>query len=130
MRIWTEAYPSELNRSPPPGTFSLTRQMPLNASSPATRRYFVDDDTYTAGALSVAEWRLSVQITELAGYTTRVSQMFKVFEEVSRGSYIRNSVRERQTGKTNHHHHHHKLDRISNSSTPLGLVLAVAALCM
>lgn len=34
----------------------------------------------------------SLQITELAGYTSRVYNMFRVFEDVRLGKYVRNIV--------------------------------------
>lgn len=37
---------------------------------------------------------LSLQVTELAGYTSRVSEMFDVFEDVKEGIYRRSADRE------------------------------------
>lgn len=43
-----------------------------------------------------------LQITELAGYTSRVSQMFEVFEDVKMGKYQRNTVTKQKTPKVTH----------------------------
>ena len=41
----------------------------------------------------------SLQITELAGYTARVSQMLQVFGDMKAGNYVRNTVTSTMTPK-------------------------------
>lgn len=60
-----------------------------------------------------------IQITELAGYTARVSQMFRVFKEVSEAHYVRNSVHT-VAHRGGHHKHHHQKDRIARNQEPRG----------
>lgn len=43
-----------------------------------------------------AKWLTVVQVTELAGYTARVSEMLDVFEDVNQGIYRRSADREEE----------------------------------
>jgi ABC-type uncharacterized transport system fused permease/ATPase subunit len=56
------------------------------------------------------------EITELAGYTSRVSQMFEVFEDVRYGRYHRETVTKQKTHKVTH-------ERISGPLVQKGVVI-------
>jgi len=56
------------------------------------------------------------EITELAGYTSRVSEMFLVFEDVSKGKYQRNTVTKTKSTKLHH-------ERITGPLVPKGSVV-------
>lgn len=60
------------------------------------------------------------QITELAGYTARVSGMFKVFNDVSHEQYVRNTV---HTGGRVKHGHQKHIDKIAQNRQPAGKIL-------
>ncbi|XP_067951363.1 ATP-binding cassette sub-family D member 2-like [Watersipora subatra] len=60
------------------------------------------------------------EITELAGYTSRVSQMFRVFKEVSEAHYVRNTVHSPDIHKRSHQRHK---DRILATAQPDGMVI-------
>lgn len=67
--------------------------------------------------LEIKLWCLctTFQITELAGYTSRVSEMIEVFEDVGSGKYQRNTVTKANVGKV-------ALDRVSGPLDIKGLL--------
>ncbi|XP_072026862.1 ATP-binding cassette sub-family D member 2-like [Amphiura filiformis] len=62
------------------------------------------------------------EITELAGYTARVSDMLTVFEEVSKGRYTRTGVSSSKKHNTQGKHTHKALERMEGNLTVDGKV--------
>lgn len=52
---------------------------------------------------NTAHGSMFLQITELAGYTARVAEMFEVFEDMKTGQYVRNVVATQKPGKQQLH---------------------------